>query len=271
LGLSCIGEGKLEGITELSRYVAELANMAHDERQPFVGDAAFSHKAGMHIDGVAKERRSFEHVAPEAVGNHRALLMSDQAGTRAITEGLKEQFPDLEKGHPAVKEILEEMKRLEHQGYQFEAADASFNLLAQKILKVYTPIIELERFRVLVEKRSDGETDCEAVLKVRVNGRPHYTASTGDGPVNALDNALRKALGEFERELRQIALTDYKVRVLNEKSGTAAKVRVLVDSADNEGRWGTVGVSENIIEASWFALVDSVEYGLRKSLERKQK
>jgi 2-isopropylmalate synthase len=224
----------------------------------------------MHIDGVAKERRSFEHVPPEAVGNRRDLLMSDQAGTRAVTEALKTEFPGLEKGHPGVREILEEMKRLEHQGYQFEAADASFKLLARKVLKVYTPIIELDRFRVLVEKRADGETDCEAVLKVQVNGRPHYTAATGDGPVNALDNALRKALKEFEEELADIALTDYKVRVLDEKSGTAAKVRVLVDTADSEERWGTVGASENIIEASWLALVDSIEYGLQKAMRKKK-
>jgi len=268
MGCRCIGEGKLRQIAELSRYVAELANVAHEERQPFVGAAAFSHKAGMHIDGIVKERRSFEHVPPESVGNHRELLVSDQAGTRAVVEMLKDEFPELEKGDPGVRKVLEALKKLEHQGWQFEAADASFKLLARKILKSYNPIIELERFRVLVEKRADGETDCEAVLKVRVNGRPQYTAATGDGPVNALDNALRKALGEFEEELGRIALTDYKVRVLDEKSATAARVRVLIDTKDEEDRWGTVGASENIIEASWQALVDSIEYGLQKAMAK---
>ena len=271
MGCRCIGAEKLKEMTEFSRYVAELANLAHDERQPFVGAAAFSHKAGMHIDGVVKEKRSFEHVPPEAVGNSRDLLISDQAGTRAVTEVLREEFTDLDKSDPRVRELLEAVKKLEHQGYQFEAADGSFKLLARKILEKYTPIIELERFRVLVEKRADGEIDSEAVLKVTVKGQPHYTAATGDGPVNALDNALRKALGEFGEQVAEIALSDYKVRVLDEKSGTAARVRVLIDTSDSEGTWGTVGASENMIEASWQALVDSIEYGLHRAMARQKR
>ncbi len=268
LGYHCVGPERLAKLTSLSRYVDELANIAHDERRPYVGPAAFSHKGGTHIDGIVKERRSFEHVDPAAVGNIRHLLLSDQAGTRAIVERLHDEFPELEKTDPRTRQILERVKELENQGYQFEAAEGSFRLLARKVLGAHTPLFELERFRIMVGKHGDAPPFAEALVRVRVNEESLLFAAEGNGPVNALDNALRKALVGFYPELNDIELTDYKVRVLEEEHGTSSKVRVLIETTDHEDTWGTVGASENIILASWEALVDSLEYGVALRREK---
>lgn len=271
MGFGCIGRDNLTELTALSRYVSEVANIAHDERQPYVGLCAFAHKAGTHIDGVAKETVSFEHIDPALVGNERQILVSDQAGSRAVVEMLKQEFPALKKGDPRVRNILREVKEREKDGYQYEVADGSFGLLARKHLFRYHRLFDLEGFRVTVDRRENEQPRCEATIKVRVGGEEFHTAAEGSGPVNALDNALRKALEQFYPQIRDLALTDYKVRVLNEKVGTSARVRVLIESADHRGAWGTVGVSSNIIEASWQALVDSIEYGLHRALSEEQR
>jgi len=268
MGYHCVGKERLTKLTALSRYVDELANLAHDERRPYVGAAAFSHKGGTHIDGVVKEHRSFEHVEPAAVGNTRHLLLSDQAGTRAIVERLQDEFPELKKSDPRTRRILEKVKELEHRGYQFEAAEGSFRLLARKVLGTHRELFTLERFQVMVGKHRDEPPFAEAIVRVRVGEESLLFVAEGDGPVHAMDNALRRALVGIYPELNEIELTDYKVRVLEEEHGTASKVRVLIQSTDHEDVWGTVGASENIIEASWQALVDSLEYGVALRREK---
>jgi 2-isopropylmalate synthase len=238
--------------------------MRQQENQPFVGHSAFAHKGGVHINAVMKNPRSYEHLDPATVGNHRRILVSELAGKTPILIKAKELELDLEKQSPQSKKILKLLQDLEHKGYTFEAADASFELLVKRALKKYKKFFELEGFRVVIEKRSDGRVTSEAIIKVKVKGEKEHTAAEGDGPVNALDNALRKALKSFYPTLAKMHLSDFKVRVLDEKVGTAAKVRVLIQSQDEKDSWNTVGVSENIIEASWQALVDSVEYKLLK-------
>ncbi len=269
MGLRCLPEGKLQELTELSRYVSELANLAHDDRQPYVGASAFAHKGGMHIDAVMKVPSSFEQVSPESVGNTRRFLMSDQAGGGAIVAKLLKLKPELDKRSPEVRELLRRVKELENRGYQFEGAEGSFELMAQKVLGTYERLWELLGFRVIVEKREDGRILSEATVKVRLGEEEVLEAGEGNGPVNALDGALRKALGRRFPELADITLTDYKVRVLNADAGTAASVRVLIESTDGEDEWGTVGAHENVIDASWQALADSLEYGLQKRLRRR--
>ncbi len=264
MGMDCIEKKQLAKLTEVSRYVAELANLPHDERQPFVGNSAFAHKGGIHVSAVKKDPRTYEHILPELVGNHRRILVSELAGRSNILYKAKEYGLDLEKRTPQTEKVLEDLKRLEDEGYQFEGAEGSFELLMKKALGKYRSLFDLEGFRVTVEKRKDGTLNCEATIKVKVAGIEEHTAAEGNGPVNALDNALRKALEEFYPSLKEVRLTDYKVRVLDVKAGTAAPVRVLVESGDPKESWGTVGVSTNIIEASWQALVDSLEYKLLK-------
>jgi 2-isopropylmalate synthase len=268
LGYSSPTKEQLAYLTEVSRFVSELANLPHDERQPYVGASAFAHKGGAHIDGVRKtDGRAFEHVPPDCVGNRRRLLLSDQSGTSTIVAKLENLFPGIDKRDPAVVKMLEEVKRLEYGGYQFEGADASFELLAHQLLKDATPLFDPTTFRLIIERREDGSLLADATVKVRIDGDLLHTAADGDGPVNALDKALRKALIERYPQLGRIELKDYKVRVLEGKQrGTASQVRVLIESGDDEGEWGTVGVSENIIEASFKALIDSLEYGLRRIL-----
>lgn len=264
MGIDCIEKKQLARLTEVSRYVAELANLPHDERQPFVGNSSFAHKGGIHVSAVKKDPRTYEHILPELVGNHRRILVSELAGRSNILYKAKEYGLDLEKRTPQIEKVLEDLKRLEDEGYQFEGAEGSFELLMKKALGKYRSLFDLEGFRVTVEKRKDGTLNCEATIKVKVAGIEEHTAAEGNGPINALDNALRKALEEFYPSLKKVRLTDYKVRVLDVKRGTAAPVRVLVESRDKKGSWGTVGVSTNIIEASWQALVDSLEYKLLK-------
>jgi len=268
MGYRCLPDKRLKELTEVSRYVSEIANMKQQDNQPFVGRSAFAHKGGVHINAVMKIPRSYEHIMPEKVGNYRRILVSELSGKTSIILKAKEMELDLMKDDPKTKKILRLIQALENQGYYFEAADGSFELLMKKALKKYKSFFTLEGFKVNIEKRENDTLISEATIKLKVNRKEEHTAAEGDGPVNALDNALRKALTKFYPSLARMHLSDFKVRVLDEKAGTAAKVRVLIQSQDEDSSWGTVGVSENIIEASWQALVDSVEYKLLKDKVR---
>ncbi len=264
LGIDCISGGKLKELTHVSHFVSEISNMRLRNDQPYVGESAFAHKGGVHINAVMKNPQTYEHIEPSLVGNHRRILLSELGGKTGIMLRAKAMELDLSKEDPKTKRILKLIQNLEHRGYHFEAAEASFELLMKRTLKKYTKFFELEGFRVVIEKRSDKKITSEAIIKLKVKGIKEHTAADGDGPINALDNALRKALKDFYPALSKMHLSDFKVRVLDEKAGTAAKVRVLIQSQDQDDTWSTIGVSENIIEASWQALVDSVEYKLLK-------
>lgn len=262
LGYEATVGPNLQLLTETSRFVSELTNLHHDERQPYVGASAFAHKAGTHHDAIIKNPITLEHIRPEQVGNERRFLLSDQAGRSTVLNKIKEIHPETKKDDPQVQELTAHLKELENLGYQFEAAEASFDLVIKKAFNLYEKAFNLEGFRIIVEKRGDQPVLTEATIKVGVGNEKEITAAEGEGPVNALDCAIRKALLRFYPEISDINLIDYKVRVLDEKRGTAAKVRVLIQSSDGKNSWGTVGVSENLIEASWEALVDSIEYGI---------
>lgn len=268
LGVNCIPDERLCLLTEVSRYVSEIANLAHREETAFVGNSAFAHKGGVHVSAIRKIPRSYEHIDPELVGNYRRVLVSDLSGKSNVLYKMEEFGLDLEDRSAKTQEIVARLKDLEHFGYQFEGAEGSFEILVKKSLGLPTEFFDLEGFRVIIEKHRDGPPVSEATIKVRVEGVAEHTAAEGDGPVNALDNALRKALEGFFPQLKNMRLSDYKVRVIEEEKGTAAKVRVLIESSDGVKKWGTVGVSENIIEASWQALVDSISYKLMKGLKR---
>ncbi len=263
LGMQCIGAERLKHLKNLSLFVCEIANIIPDKRSPYVGDSAFAHKGGMHVNAVSKNSHTFEHIMPELVGNKQRILVSDLSGRSNIMMKIAEHNIELNEKSPEVTEILGVLKKMENEGYEFEAADASFHLLTKKVLKKHKPFFDLDGFRVIVEKR-DKREKCvsEATVKLGVKGEKELTAAEGDGPINALDNALRKALNKFYPEISKVHLSDFKVRIIDGKNGSAAKTRVLIESSDGEETWGTVGVSENIIEASWEALVDSVEYQL---------
>jgi 2-isopropylmalate synthase len=263
-GIDCISSAKLERLSTVSRYVSEISNMRHQNNQPFVGESAFAHKGGVHINAMAKHPLTYEHIRPDLVGNKSRFLVSELSGRTSILLKARELELGLHKEAHHTKKILKLLQNLEHQGYQFEAAEGSFELLMKKAMKKYKKFFDLEGFRVIIEKTKDGKLKSEAAIKLKVNKIKEHTASEGDGPVNALDNALRKALLEFYPAVASMHLTDFKVRVLDERAGTAARVRVLIQSQDEKDSWGTVGVSENIIEASWQALVDSIEYKLLK-------
>ena len=265
---------QLEQLTCLSRYVAELANLSPQDQQPYVGDNAFAHKGGVHVDAVLKHAHTYEHLQPELVGNKRRILISELSGKSNVLYKAREHNIDLSKETPETKAVLDRIKELEYQGYQFEGAEASFELLIWKALKVHERLFELLGVRSFVEKVGEnGNIISEATVKVRVQDREYFTAGEGNGPVHALDEALRKALMQVYPEIRHFQLVDYKVRVLDGKDGTGAKVRVLIETRDERKKksWGTVGVSPNIIEASWQALVDSVEYGLMSADKIKMK
>lgn len=250
-------------LMELSYFISEISNMRHVDNQPYTGKSAFAHKGGVHIDAVLKNPVAYEHIDPETVGNQRRFLVSELAGKSSIVVKAKEMEFDIHKKSDEAKELHTLIQRLEKEGYQFEAAEASFKLLIRRHLKKYMPFFTLLGFRVIVEQR-DKQLVSEAAIKLQIQDSLQHVAAEGDGPVNALDNALRKALKEFYPELAKMRLTDFKVRVLDERSGTAAKVRVLIHSQDEHESWITIGVSENIIEAAWYALVDSIEYKLLK-------
>ncbi len=267
-GYKLVKESQLKKLKEISFFISDIANISHDIRYPYVGESAFSHKAGAHVDGVRKLSRSFEHISPDSVGNKRQFVLSDQAGKGTILEKLKYVKPNLGKKDPLVKMVLEKIKEMESEGYHFEAAEGTFRLIVQKILGKSSEPFTVKGFRVIEEKRENDNIFSEATIKIEEGNKFEHTAAEGDGPVNALDNALRKALVKFFPCLKEVKLEDYKVRVLDEREGTAAKVRVLIESSDGKERWGTVGVSTNIIEASWLALIDSVKYKLMKEANK---
>jgi 2-isopropylmalate synthase len=258
LGLDVISDKQLGRIKEVSVFISEIANVSHDQRQPYVGEAAFSHKGGAHIDGVMKVSRSFEHVDPALVGASRQYILSDQSGGSTIVEKLKKLKPNAGKKDPEVARLLKHVKDMEHKGYQFEAADGSFNLLMKKELRLYQEDFKFLGFRVIEELRPDGTLHSEATIKVEAFGKVEHTAADGNGPVSALDHAIRKALSKFFPSLAKVHLVDY-------------KVRVLIASTDGTEYWGTIGVSENIIEASWIALIDSLNYKLAKEGKKGKK
>ena len=262
MGIEVITPEQLKGLTKLSRFIAELANIAPADQQPYVGFNAFAHKGGIHVDAVSKMPATYEHANPELVGNQRRILVSELSGRSNISLKTTGNNIKLDKDCPETATILRRIKEMEHYGYQFEGAEGSFELLILKMMKAYTPLFKLEGFRMIIEKREDGELYSEATIKVRVGNEQVHTAAEGNGPVNAHDNALRKALEGFYPALKKIKLIDFKVRVIDGVDGTGAQVRVLIESSDDQMNWGTVGVSPNIIEASWIALVDSLEYGL---------
>ena len=265
----CLPAGRLAKLRDLSLFTDGLVNLRPDIRAPYVGQSAFSHKGGSHVNAVMKNPRTFEHVTPETVGNRRRNLVSELSGGSNVF--LKAVELGLGRGRSAddLRGVLQTLKDMENKGYAFEAADASFRLLIQKVLKEHRSFFELEGFRVIVEKRGKNEPCLsEATVKVRVNREVEQTVAEGDGPVNALDRALRKALMRFYPAIARVFLTDFKVRILDPDSATAAKTQVLIESSDGDETWGTVGVSGNVIEASWEALVDSVEYKLFKEEKR---
>lgn len=257
----CIPEESMVKLTELSQYVDEIANLRHDPRKPWVGSSAFAHKGGMHVNAVQKVAHSFEHTNPQRVGNSRRILISDLAGRSNIVMKARELGFDITNEIPELKPILQRIKELEHEGYEFEAAEGSLYLLIKKILKHQDPPFTVEGYHVSM--RRDGPISvCQATVKVMVKEKIAHTVAEGDGPVNALDEALRSALVQFYPQLQGVHLTDYKVRILDSAGGTAAKTRVFIESSDGTKEWGTVGASDNIIEASLHALVDSMEYRL---------
>ncbi len=253
----------LPKLRELSEFVDEIANMRHNPRQPWVGQTAFAHKGGMHVHAIDRVARSYEHIQPDAVGNSRRVLISDMSGRTNILMKAAELGFKLKPDTPELKTIIGRVKELENAGYEYEAAEGSLALLISKTLKRREPPFTVDSYHVSM-RRGANESICEATIKVRVNGKAHQTVAEGDGPVNALDGALRLALAKFFPQLKKVTLTDYKVRILDSATGTAAKTRVLIQSSDGKHEWGTVGVHENIIEASLQALVDSLEFALLK-------
>lgn len=263
LNIDCICDENLKKLSETAHYIAEIANMIPQNNQPFVGKSAFAHKGGVHIDGVIKNAKSYEQIDPALVGNRRRFLLSELSGKTNILVKAKELNLKMDKKDPRTKKILELLQNLENQGYQFEAAGSSFELLMNKALGKYKDFFKLEGFSIVIEKKGKKITS-KASVRIKVNKTKKHSTADGDGPVNALDRALRKALTDFYPVLAEMHLSDFKVRVLDAKEGTAAKVRVLIQSQDKKNTWSSVGVSENIIEASWLALRDSMEYKLWK-------
>jgi 2-isopropylmalate synthase len=262
MGFKVLSPEKLKTLTEVSRFVFEIANLTPVMNMPYVGESAFAHKAGLHVDALRKNKSTYEHIDPQFVGNERRFLLSELSGkSNVLAELEKAKIADDKK---LAGKILARVQELENEGYQFEAANASFDLLVRKIMGTYQPAFELIKYYVTTERRKSGEMVNEATIKLKVGDKVQHIVGEGDGPVNALDAALRKSLEIFYPAIKDIRLIDYKVRVVNAKAGTAARVRVIIESRDKTSIWGTVGVSENIIEASWLALVDSVEYKLQK-------
>src|SRR5213594_1477757 len=264
MGLECLPRRNLRELRDVSRFVSELANRKPWPSQPYVGDSAFAHKGGIHVSAVLKHPDTYEHISPEAVGNHRRVLVSELSGKSNVLWKAREYGIDLDQATPDSRRILDRLKALEDEGFQFEGAEASFELLMERALGRHRPYFELDAYRAIVEEQHADAPVAEATVRVRVKGILEHTAAAGNGPVNALDHALRKALEEFYPSLKTMQLLDYKVRILDESKGTASKTRVLITSGDGEEAWGTVGVADNIIEASWQALVDSIEYKLRR-------
>ena len=263
LGHQCLSSEQLSSLTGAAHFLDELLNFTPDPDQPYVGRNAFAHKGGMHVAGVTADPATFEHIDPEVVGNQRELLISELSGKGTVRA--RAHAAGIELDDEEAVRVTERVKQLEHLGYHYEAADGSFELLLRRETGDYEPLFRLESWRAIVEKRADGRVETEATIKIWVDGERYVRTAEGNGPVNALDRALRDALVEIHPHLRDIDLVNFKVRILDETKGTGAVTRVLLDSSDGEQLWGSIGVSENIIEASWEALVDSLEYGMRVS------
>ena len=261
LGYDCVSEEQLASLTPAAHFLDELLNFTPDPDQPYVGRNAFAHKGGMHVAGVNADPATFEHVDPDVVGNRRELLISELSGRGTVHARARDAGISL--ADDQAGRLAERVKELEHRGYHFEAADGSFELLIRKEAGEYEPLFRLESWRAIVEKRADGRVETEATIKIWVDGERYVRTAEGNGPVNALDRALRDALVEIHPHLRDIDLVNFKVRILDEAKGTGAVTRVLLDASDGDRTWGSIGVSENIIEASWDALVDSLEYGMQ--------
>jgi 2-isopropylmalate synthase len=261
MGYDCVPADRLRRLTETSHFVDELCNLTPDPDRPYVGGNAFAHKGGMHVAGVKADARTFEHVEPGLVGNSRDVLISELSGRGSVVSRAESAGIDLDAD--AAKRAVGTLKEREHRGYHYEAADASFELLLRREAGEYEPLFRLEGFRVITEKRADGRVETEATIKIWVDGHRYVRTAEGNGPVNALDRALREAITELHPHLAEIELVNYKVRIMDTHHGTGAVTRVLLDSSDGRGRWGSIGVSENIIEASWEALVDSLEYAFQ--------
>ncbi len=272
MGYSFEAAGHLEHLSETARYINELANLPHNRYQPYVGNSAFAHKGGIHVAAVKRNPLTYEHIEPEKVGNTRRILISDQSGRSNVLHKAKKFGIDIDSKDPVVTSILKELKDLENQGFQYEGAEASFELLMRKALGNMRRFFDLKGFRVINQKTSlDQAPQAEATIRLEVGGEMVHTAALGEGPVNALDNALRKALTKFYPSLGDMWLNDYRVRVLASEHGTGARVRVLIESCDKNSTWGTVGVSHDILEASWQALVDSISYKLMKDERERTK
>ncbi len=261
LGHECLTQPQLASLTAAAHFLDELLNFTPDPDQPYVGRNAFAHKGGMHVAGVAADPSTFEHIDPDVVGNRREVLISELSGKGTVLSRARDAGIELDDGSAA--RVIERVKEHEHRGYHYEAADGSFELLLRKQTGDYEPLFRLESWRAIVEKRADGRVETEATIKIWVDGERYVRTAEGNGPVNALDRALRDALGEIHPHLRDIDLVNFKVRILDETKGTGAVTRVLLDASDGDEVWGSIGVSENIIEASWEALVDSLEHGMQ--------
>jgi len=268
LGYRCLDDDRLARLTEVAHFADELLNFTPDPDQPYVGRNAFAHKGGMHVAGVNVDPATFEHVDPELVGNSREVLVSELSGRGTVLAAADAAGIVLDDA--AAKRVLDRVKDLEHRGYHYEAADGSFELLLRKETGDYEPLFRLESWRAIVEKRADGKVETEATIKIWVDGERYVRTAEGNGPVNALDRALRAAIAEIYPHLDDVALVNFKVRILDEDKGTGAVTRVLLDASDGQEVWGSIGVSENVIEASWEALVDSLEVAMQPARVRSQ-
>ena len=268
-GIYCIPKENIQLLTTVARGIAEVANIKLPHDHPYVGSCAFAHKGGMHIDGVSKLPCSFEHISPDVVGNERKFLLSEVSGRATVLSEIRKIDPTVGKDSPQTKAVIQRIKELEHYGYQFEGAHSTVELLIRKVLGRYKPFFELEHYKIIGEQPAgESGSSSTAVIKISVNGRSEITAAQGDGPVHALDCALKKALSVFYPTIQNARLSDYKVRVLEPREATASKVRVLIETSDSGRVWTNVGVSSDIIEASWVALVDAIEYKLTIESER---
>ncbi|WNS46149.1 citramalate synthase [Paenibacillus sp. MMS20-IR301] len=270
MGYYCIPGDSLSQLTNTARFISEVANVNMPVNQPYVGTAAFAHKGGIHVSAILRDSRTYEHIAPELVGNKQRVLVSELAGQSNVLSKAQEMGLSLDPSSEQARKVIDKIKDLEHQGYQFEGADASLELLLREATGEMNELFTFESFKMLVEKTAGRPVVSEAFVKLKVGGENLYTAAEGNGPVNALDNALRKALQTYFPQLKDMHLSDYKVRVLDEQDQTAAKVRVLIESKDYGDTWSTVGVSSNVIEASWEALVDSMRYALLGQISLEQ-
>jgi 2-isopropylmalate synthase len=266
LGYRCLTDAQLAELTDAAHFLDELLNFAPNADAPYVGRNAFAHKGGMHVAGVNADPATFEHVDPDLIGNRRELLVSELSGRGTVRA--RADAAGIALDDATVSRVIERVKELEHTGYHFEAADGSFELLLRKEAGDYEPLFRLESWRVIVEKRADGHVETEATIKIWLDGDRYVRTAEGNGPVNALDRALRAAITEIHPHLKDIDLVNFKVRILDERKGTGAITRVLLDASDGHDVWGSIGVSENIIAASWEALVDSLEYGMQPAHDR---